>query len=153
MNTELDDVKHELKRHQLFLEWTKQAIDYFQRESRKNAWPEYERGQVLWVDLGFNVGSELGGDRPAIVLLTSRATNNKVFVLPLTSQEPKTVFAHHLQFGKLPGLWKDSEWASVYEVRYVSKLRTRLASDIHVSGDALDAISEKIAKMICLRDS
>lgn len=108
---------------------------------------------MLWVDLGFNVGSEFGGDHPAIVLLSSRATNNKVFVLPLTSKEPKRVFAHHMHFAKIPGLWKDSEWGSVYEVRYVSKLRTRLASDERVSGDVLDAISEKISKMICLRDS
>lgn len=29
MSDELEDVKHDLKRHQLFLEWTTKAIDYF----------------------------------------------------------------------------------------------------------------------------
>lgn len=153
MSTELEDVQHDLKRHQLFLEWIKKSIGYFDKESKPHSWPEYQRGQVLFVDLGFNVGSEFGGDHPAIVLLSSRATNNKVFVLPLTSKEPKHIFSHHLHFTKIPGLWKDSEWASVYEIRYVSKLRTRLASESLVSGEILDMISDKIAKMICLRDT
>lgn len=44
------------------------------------------RKTVLWVDFGYNIGSEFGGRHPAIIL---KNLKNSLIVIPLSSQKPK----------------------------------------------------------------
>ena len=44
----------------------------------------YKRGNVVWIDFGFSIGSEFGGMHPAIILKTFW---NDLFVLPVTSKK------------------------------------------------------------------
>jgi len=44
-----------------------------------------KRGEVFWVNFGYNIGDEFSGRHPAIVLKSSRTM---CVVLPLSSKEP-----------------------------------------------------------------
>ena len=46
----------------------------------------FKRGNVVWIDFGFNIGNEFGGMHPAIIL---KNFNSEVFVLPISSKKPK----------------------------------------------------------------
>lgn len=46
----------------------------------------FKRGNVVWIDFGFNIGNEFGGMHPAIIL---KNFNNELFVLPVSSKIPK----------------------------------------------------------------
>lgn len=140
----------QLKRHRLFVDWLRRALEYFARETLPVSEMVFHRGDVIWLDLGWNVGSELGGERPAIVLINSSAANKKVLVLPLTSQTPSNVFRHHVHVGHLPGLEAD-HWASVMEIRAVSKLRVLTGRATIAPGSILDSISNTIVTSIALR--
>ena len=147
----ITDLQDEVKRHKLFVDWIETMVGFFKRESAARPLLDYRRGQVIWVDFGFNVGYEFGGDHPAIVLVDAPAHNQKVLALPLTSKQPRKQFAHHVHVGKLHGL-KQDHWATVYEIQSVDKLRTRV--DVHaspVSGATLDLISDTIVKTVALR--
>ena len=45
-----------------------------------------KRGNVVWMDFGFNIGNEFGGMHPAIIL---KNFDNELFVLPISSKKPK----------------------------------------------------------------
>ena len=44
------------------------------------------RKTVIWVDFGYNIGTEFGGRHPAIIL---KNLKDSLVVIPLSSQEPK----------------------------------------------------------------
>lgn len=85
--TDLKDVE-DRKRTSNYYDWLNkknQIIinekNYVCDEKSKNI----KRGSVVWVEFDFNIGNEFGGRHPAIVL---RKTDNSIFVVPLSSQEP-----------------------------------------------------------------
>ena len=41
----------------------------------------FKRGNVVWIDFGFNIGNEFGGMHPAVIL---KNFSNDLFVLPLS---------------------------------------------------------------------
>ena len=45
-----------------------------------------KRGNVIWIDFGFNIGNEFGGMHPAIIL---KNFDDELFVLPISSKKPK----------------------------------------------------------------
>lgn len=46
----------------------------------------FKRGNVVWINFGFNIGNEFGGMHPAIIL---KNFNNELFVLSVSSKIPK----------------------------------------------------------------
>ena len=42
------------------------------------------RGNVVWIDFGFNIGNEFGGMHPAVIL---KNLDSELFVLPLSSKK------------------------------------------------------------------
>ena len=44
-----------------------------------------KRGNVVWIDFGFNIGNEFGGIHPAIIL---KNLGDDLFVLPVSSKKP-----------------------------------------------------------------
>lgn len=46
------------------------------------------RKHVVWVDFGYNIGTEFSGRHPAIIL---KNLKDSLIVIPLSSQEPKTM--------------------------------------------------------------
>lgn len=48
---------------------------------------KYNAGDIVTVDLGFNIGAELGGRHPAVVIENNSKTAETVMIVPLSSLE------------------------------------------------------------------
>lgn len=80
----------DLKRADLISYWLKDFQQYISQEKSFEASKikAYKRGDVVKVNLGFNVGSEQGGLRYAIILDKDNKHNaNTVTIVPLSSQK------------------------------------------------------------------
>lgn len=74
-------------------QWIEKWTKYLKLEERFNprSLPAFKRGSIVYVDLGFNVGSEYGGVHYAIVLNKKDSRNNHLLhILPLTSIKSTT---------------------------------------------------------------
>lgn len=89
LNTYINDPKPKhLKKANLISYWLENYISYIQGEEifEPSRLKRYERGDIIKVNFGFNVGSEYGGLHYAIVLDKANARNSPVItVIPLTS--------------------------------------------------------------------
>lgn len=88
----LSDKKH-IKKANLFSYWLKDYIHYIEQEENFNSasLKNYSRGDVIKVNLGFNVGNEEGGLHYCIVLDKKNARSfSTLTVIPLSSVKPST---------------------------------------------------------------
>ena len=90
----LDIVDSNLKRANNIINWMSDYINYIRCEEeyiKKGKYPAYKRGQVLYVNFGFNVGSEVGGYHYATVINNNdSASKSYITVIPLYSQKTET---------------------------------------------------------------
>nr|DAT10695.1 MAG TPA: endoribonuclease [Caudoviricetes sp.] len=77
------------KKAALLYYWLRDYKAYMKNEYKFNSkyMPEFERGSIVNVNFGFNVGNEFGGLHYAVVLAKSSKTNNTLMVLPLKSHK------------------------------------------------------------------
>jgi len=70
-----------------YLEWIdkKTKIIINSREFLQKSKECIVRGDVVWVEFGFNIGEEFSGRHPAVVLKNGGKT---LLVLPITSKQP-----------------------------------------------------------------
>lgn len=85
------------------------------------------RGNVVWVEFGFNVGCEFGGKHPAIIL---KAMPDELIVTPLTSGIPTVGRGYEVPIGMVYGLSKRDRYVSITRNRTISKYRVDLSSPI-----------------------
>ena len=124
-----------------------------------------KRGNVVWIDFGFNIGNEFGGMHPAIIL---KNFDNEIFVLPISSKKPKeykkleqdyhnkkiTLEECEKKKGQITEIvqidniyrFKDmTRWANITRMKKVSILRLNFNGTIgKVDGKYLNTINEKI---------
>ena len=124
-----------------------------------------KRGNVVWIDFGFNIGNEFGGMHPAIIL---KNFDNEIFVLPISSKKPKeykkleqdyhnkkiTLEECEKKKGQITEIvqidniyrFKDMiRWANITRMKKVSILRMNFSGTIgKVDGKYLSRINEKI---------
>ena len=124
-----------------------------------------KRGNVVWIDFGFNIGNEFGGMHPAIIL---KNFDNEIFVLPISSKKPKeykkleqdyhnkkiTLEECVREKGQITEIvqidniyrFKDMiRWANITRMKKVSILRLNFNGTIgKVDGKYLSTINEKI---------
>ena len=124
-----------------------------------------KRGNVVWIDFGFNIGNEFGGMHPAIIL---KNFDNEIFVLPISSKKPKEYKKLEQDYhnkkitleecikkkGQITEIvqidniyrFKDMiRWANITRMRKVSILRLNFNGTIgKVDGKYLSTINEKI---------
>ena len=124
-----------------------------------------KRGNVVWMDFGFNIGNEFGGMHPAIIL---KNFDNELFVLPISSKKPKeykkleqdyhnkkiTLEECEKKKGQITEIvqidniyrFKDMiRWANITRMKKVSILRLNFNGTIgKVDGKYLSTINEKI---------
>lgn len=127
----------------------------------------FKRGNVVWVDFGFNIGTEFGGMHPAIIL---KNFENELFVVPISSKMPKEYkqieqdladgkitedeaeerkekVTAVIQLDKIYKLATMTRWADITRIRKVSMLRLNYSGTIgKVDGVYMNKISEKIGK-------
>ena len=124
-----------------------------------------KRGNVVWIDFGFNIGNEFGGMHPAIIL---KNFDNEIFVLPISSKKPKEYKKLEQDYhnkkitleecikkkGQITEIvqidniyrFKDMiRWANITRIKKVSILRLNFNGTIgKVDGKYLSIINKKI---------
>lgn len=98
------------------------------------------RKAVVWVDFGYNIGTEFGGRHPAIIL---KNLKDSLIVIPLSSQEPKNM-KYSVKVDKVYGYPLMPRWANVTRVTQVSLSRVHFEKIGDVKPYVLNQISEKM---------
>ena len=127
----------------------------------------FKRGNVVWIDFGFNIGNEFGGMHPAIIIKTF---DKELFVLPVSSKKPKEYIkidkeyedgrinleeckkrkdnvSSVIQLDNIYRFRNMVRWADITRMRKVSWLRLNFSGTIgKIDGQYITKISEKISK-------
>jgi len=99
------------------------------------------RGNVIWVNFGFNIGREFRGKHPALIL---KNTKDTLIVLPLSSQFPNTPDVN-VKIDNVSGLPLRTRWGNVLRIVPISILRIDFNSPVgDVKGNVLSEISNKV---------
>lgn len=88
-----DDAKH-LKKANLIAYWLKDYVRYIEKEEQFSSekLKKYNRGDIIKVNLGFNIGNEEGGLHYCVVLdIINAKKHSTLTVIPLTSQKENKV--------------------------------------------------------------
>lgn len=94
------------KKAAIFIYWLNDYIEYIKAEATFNPAMNitYKRGQIVFVNFGFRIGSEIGGNHYAIVLDVKNSKQSKTLtVVPLKSKKDKeTKYAsiYHVPLGE-----------------------------------------------------
>ena len=126
-----------------------------------------KRGNVVWVDFGFNIGNEFGGMHPAIIL---KNLGEDLFVLPVSSKKPieyaiidkefedgtisaeecqqkKENITEIVQLDNIEGFKIMTRWANITRMKKVSILRLNFSGTIgRIEGKYITIISKKISQ-------
>lgn len=98
------------------------------------------RKAVVWVDFGYNIGTEFGGRHPAIIL---KNLKDSLIVIPLSSQGPQTM-DYSVKVEKVYGYPLMPRWANVTRITQVSLSRVHFEKIGDVKPNVLKQISEKM---------
>ena len=126
----------------------------------------FKRGNVIWLDFGFNIGNEFGGMHPAVIL---KNFNNDLFVVPISSKKPpeyvkieqalkdkritedecqkqKRDITEIIELSKINGFRNMLRWSRITRMKKVSILRVNFSGTIGtLDGSDMNAIVEKIS--------
>lgn len=137
-----------IKKVNLISYWQKDYIKYIKDE--KSFEPRnlktYERGDIIKVNLGFNVGSELGGLHYCVVIDKKNNRNSPVVtVIPLSSQKTNKVNKNSIMLGndiynklveKLNKLLEDSK-IEIEENKNQLLIETKKLTEINAASDEI----------------
>lgn len=91
------------KKAQLICKWLKEFSNYLRFEETFDATKDvaYHRGDIIKVNFGFNIGSELGGVHYAVVIDNDNKHNSGTLtVVPMSSYKPgKQLYARDIYIG------------------------------------------------------
>lgn len=99
------------------------------------------RKAVIWVDFGYNIGTEFGGMHPAVIL---KNLKDALIVIPLSSQVPRTM-DYNVRVDKVYGFPEMPRWANVTRITQVSLSRVHFESFGDVKPAVLKEIRDKLA--------
>lgn len=126
----------------------------------------FKRGNVIWLDFGFNIGNEFGGMHPAVIL---KNFDNDLFVVPISSKKPpeyikleqdlknkkiseeeykdrKNAITEIIELSKINGFRNMLRWARITRMKKISMLRVNYSGTIGtLDGTDMDKIAEKIS--------
>lgn len=126
----------------------------------------FKRGNVIWLDFGFNIGNEFGGMHPAVIL---KNFDNDLFVVPISSKKPpeyikieqdfkdkkiteeecqksKNNIAEIIELSKINGFRNMLRWSRITRMKKISMLRVNFSGTIGtLDGTDMDKIAEKIS--------
>lgn len=102
-----------------------------------------QRGNVVWIEFGFNIGTEFGGKHPAIIL---KNIGKSLLVVPISTQEPgDSVKIYNLKIPYIYNLANKDRWVNVRRLVNVSIMRVELPDKpCNVKGEHLDKVSKMI---------
>jgi mRNA interferase MazF len=145
-----------------FFKWLDQFVEYLIKENSfdPERIPRLKKGDIIWVAFGHNVGSELGGPRPAIVLeFENHKKEKNIIVAPVRSYNsngPKKFFPGLVYVGDSEFLSNNS-YVDLKYIRAISKMRiipqynkSMNKSQIiigRLTNEQLDKIDEELMKI------
>ena len=98
------------------------------------------RKAVVWVDFGYNIGTEFGGRHPAIIL---KNLKDSLVVIPLSSQTPKSM-EYSVKVDKVYGFPEMPRYANVTRITQVSLSRVHFERFGDVKPSVMKEISDKL---------
>ena len=154
-------VKLPAKKRDIITKWIVKWSWYLSHEDsfKPEYVPRFRRGDIVYVDFGFNVGAEYGGVHYAAVLEhDNNKTNGNIMVVPLTSLEtgktPADVAQADLYIGggvipwaPLDTIAKPAQIRAVSKMRIIKPLR-KGDKRARLTPAHLDAIDERIKQTI-----
>lgn len=162
-NTNIED-EEDIKRTKNYLIALSSHIDAINRERNfvlTNKQDQIlKRGNVVWVDFGFNIGTEFGGRHPAIILKRIKQIE-QIVVIPLDSSSdiPETELKREnsdfwvkILGDEIWGMTNQIRWANVFNITQISDLRVDFFDNdgnikyFPVDYDVLDRIDEQIKR-------
>lgn len=99
-----------------------------------------QRGTVLWMDFGENIGQEFSGRHPGLILKIGGQT---AIVVPLSSQTPTTAQLQSGIYAKIDHVYNFTpmtRWANVLNTTALSIQRFHFTSFGNVKGTVLDNV-------------
>lgn len=126
----------------------------------------FKRGNVIWLDFGFNIGNEFGGMHPAVIL---KNFDYDLFVVPISSKKPpeyvkieqdlkdkkitedeykkrKDAITEIIELSKINGFRNMLRWSRITRMKKISMLRVNFSGTIGtLDGADMDKIAEKIS--------
>lgn len=147
-----------IKRGKIYMDWLRDHADYLKREVgfKPTSMRRYKRGEIIYVNFGFNVGSEIGGLHFAVVASDCDQTNPVVNVIPLGSLEKHQTAAdlHKKEqyLGVIPGMNGLQSYAIPNQLRPVSKLRILAPKGkddtvVKIDPELMDLIDKKVVSL------
>lgn len=150
----------DVKRTKNYLSALSEHIDFIKKERNFVLSEEQKtmikRGNIVWVDFGFNVGTEFGGRHPAIILRTF-ATSDTITVIPLDSSPSDEMVLNKrkekdywIEIPYIHNMRRCIRWVNAFRVIDVSIVRVDLTklSNSYVDRDILSKIDEGIIRFM-----
>ncbi len=149
---------NDVKRTLNYLSALSSHIDSINRERNFSLTSEQKsklkRGQVVWIDFGFNIGKEFGGKHPALIL---RVTSNyqSLLVLPIDGDtEDENIInkrkkkGYWFEIKYICGMKRMSRWANVHRITEISSIRVdfKNTKNAYIAYDILDEIDCVVEK-------
>jgi len=141
-NEDFSNKKHTPKE---YLEWINKKTNIIMYSSNffKKSKEYIARGDVVWVEFGFNIGEEFSGRHPAVVLKNSGKT---LLVLPITSKQPtKKQLANkaYIELGRVYNFKTMRRWVNIFNIIPISIERIDFTKKKgNIKGFDLDNISK-----------
>lgn len=132
-----------------YLEWIDKKTkiimnsNYFIKKSKECI----VRGDVVWVEFGFNIGEEFSGRHPAVVLKNGGKT---LLVLPITSKTPtekQLASKTYVEINKIYNFRTIRRWVNIFNITPISIERIDFKKKKgNIKGADLDNISNAFLK-------
>lgn len=128
-----------------YLEWIdkKTRIIINSSEFIKKSKDYIIRGDVVWVEFGYNIGEEFSGRHPAVVLKNGGKT---LLVLPITSKQPTEKQLNsktYIEISKIYNYKIIRRWVNIFNITPVSIERIDFTKKKgNIKGNDLDKISK-----------
>jgi len=120
------------KQNILLFKWLGTYIKYLIQESIFDPvkLPRFKKGHIMWVDFGYNIGSELGGIRPAVVLEKNNSKKDKnIIIAPVRSYNSSgtTKKIEGLVYVGTNPVLSTQSYVDLKHIKSISKMRIRRA--------------------------
>lgn len=146
------------KRGKIYIEWLKSHAEYLRREVGFNprSMRRYKRGEIVFINFGFNVGSEIGGAHFAVVTTDSEISSPVINVVPLGSlnsnQNETNLHKKEVYLGVIPGMNGLQSYAIPNQLQPVSKMKILSPTSkrdpvIKIENEMMDKIDKMVVSL------
>lgn len=155
------------KKQGILVKWLNKWSELLQKEDKfkPDRLPYYKRGDVLYVDFGFNIGAEFGGVHYAVVVENNNnKRNGNIVVVPLTSldkgkskddipQNEIYIGDNVLEWTNAATVAKPNQIRAISKMRIIRPVKADEKRKATLNGEQLQLIDDRLKKIIYGADS